>query len=193
MEKEGSVSTTQKKEHEVRRKTARGRKPSRFCRIQNSLSLPDDTVWELAKACIVAASRLPTFFPLVFLVPTAFGTLQTGGSSSPIVSFEKDEEIKPSLSPFLPSLPPLVLSLSLSLPLCPSLHPLPPWQSTPAWSWLQASTKRSALGLPCCTSAPDLSGFADLRLQLYKLLYVQVRSAHPKLSSSEWWKAGILI
>lgn len=115
MEKEGSVSTTQKKEHEVRRKTARGREPSRFCRIQSSLSLPDDTVWELANACIVAASRLPTFSPLVFLVPTAFGLLQTGGSSSPIVSFEKDEEIKPSLSPFLPSLPPLVLSLSLSV------------------------------------------------------------------------------
>ncbi len=177
--KEGNVSTTQKKLHEVRRKTKRGREPSSFFRTQNSLSLPDDTVWELAKACIVAASRLPTFFPLVFLVPTAFGPLQTGGSSSPIVQFEKDEEINPSLSSFLPSLPPLVLSLSL--PLYPSLHPLPPWQSTPAWSWLQASTQRSALGLPHCISAPALSGFVDLRLQLYKLLYVQVRSAHSKL------------
>lgn len=87
----------------------------RFCCIQNSLSLPDDTVWEPANACIVPASRLPTFPPLVFLAPTAFGPLQTGGSSSPIVSFERDEENQPLPLSFLPSLPSLVLSLSLSV------------------------------------------------------------------------------
>ncbi|RXN17738.1 decorin-like protein [Labeo rohita] len=43
-----------------------------------------------------------------------------------------------------------------------------------------ASTQRSALGLPRCTSAPALSGFADLRLQLYKLLYVQASISNMK-------------
>lgn len=144
--------------------------------LRSSLSLPDDIVWETTLSSKTSSLSLPLtsiLFPashcllflfallfLLFLFQTAFGTLQTGGSSCPIVSFERDEEINPSLFLSLSPSP----SLFLSLPLRLSLHPLPPWQSTPAWSWLQASTQRSALGLPCCSSAPALSGFVGVHL-----------------------------
>lgn len=106
--------------------------------LRSSLSLPDDIVWETTLSSKTSSLSLPLtsilfpashcllfFFALLFLLflfQTAFGTLQTGGSSCPIVSFEKDEEINPSL--FLSLSPSPSLFLSLPLRLSPSPPPV---------------------------------------------------------------------
>jgi len=171
--KEGNVSTTQREVH---------RKGRRFCCIQNSLSLPDDTEWEPANACIVPASRLQTFFPprsnCFWIVP---------GRGEVLLQLSHVKGTKKSTPPSLLFLPPF--PRPLSLPLCPSLHPLPPDRA----HLPDLGCRRPHKDLPsACRAAHRLQPSLDLRIFVYALLHVQVRSGFP-VNSSDCWKVGIVI